>query len=167
MYADAERIAHWIETYEKDLLRLCFLYLKDASLAQDAVQETFLKAYRHLSSFRGDCSPRTWLARIAVNVCRDLSRTSWFRIVKKSVTLEQVQITQPDGMHEVRSELVAAIMRLPQPYKEVILLYYDENCTQEEIAHALHISTATVHRRLAKARALLKTTLKGENCDEA
>lgn len=66
---NVDLISQWIRTYEKDLLRLCCVYLKDVSLAEDAVQETFLKAYSHLPSFRGNSSPKTWLVRIAINVC--------------------------------------------------------------------------------------------------
>lgn len=60
-----EVLSEWIRTYEKDLLRLCCMYLRDVTLAEDAVQETFLKAYRHLPSFHGDSSPKTWLVRTA------------------------------------------------------------------------------------------------------
>ena len=64
---NVDLISQWIRTYEKDLLRLCCVYLKDVALAEDAVQETFLKAYSHLPSFRGNSSPKTWLVRIAIS----------------------------------------------------------------------------------------------------
>lgn len=56
------------------LLRLCFLYLGDRQAAEDAVQETFLKAYQAHGRFRGDCSEKTWLTRIAINQCKTLLR---------------------------------------------------------------------------------------------
>ena len=62
---------------QEKLLRTCYLYLRDRQLAEDAVQETFLKAYRSLPAFRGDSSEKTWLMRIAVNTCRDLYRSEW------------------------------------------------------------------------------------------
>ena len=52
----------------------CFACLNDEALAEDAVQETFLKAYRALDRFRGDAEEKTWLLRIAINTCRDLRR---------------------------------------------------------------------------------------------
>ena len=58
--------------YGTALLRMCCLYLRDYSLAEDAVQETFLKAYARLDTFRGDCSEQTWLMKIAINTCRDM-----------------------------------------------------------------------------------------------
>lgn len=156
-----EVLSEWIRTYEKDLLRLCCMYLRDVTLAEDAVQETFLKAYRHLPSFHGDSSPKTWLVRIAINVCKDMRRRAWFRVSRDSVALDSLQIAAPEGCYEVHSALVAEIMRLPAAYKEVILLYYYENFNQTEIAETLHVSVSTVHRRLEKAYSLLKIELKG------
>ena len=66
------RLIFLMEKYEKDLLRMCCVYLRDISLAEDAVQETFLKAYKNLKDFRGDSNEKTWLMRIAVNTCKDM-----------------------------------------------------------------------------------------------
>ncbi len=154
-------ISQWIRSYEKDLLRLCCVYLKDVTLAEDAVRETFLKAYDHLSSFRGESSPKTWLVRIAINVCKDMCRTSWFRMIRNTLELDKLQIAQPEGHYEVHSALMAEIMNLPRPCKEVILLYYYEGFTQAEIADTLQVSVTTIHRRLEKAYSLLKKEMKG------
>lgn len=155
-----ERISRMIKTYEKDLLRLCCVYLKDASMAEDAVQETFLKAYKNLHSFRGESSEKTWLIRIAINVCKDMQRTAWFRNIGRMVNLDDVQIPQVQE-HDVKSAVVAEIMRLPKKLNEVVLLYYYEDMNQSEIAEILNVSITTVHRRLEKARALLKDMLEG------
>lgn len=155
-----ERISRMIKTYEKDLLRLCRVYLKDSSMAEDAVQETFLKAYKNLHSFRGESSEKTWLIRIAINVCKDMQRTAWFRNIGRMVNLDDVQIPQVQE-HDVKSAVVSEIMRLPKKLKEVVLLYYYEDMNQSEIAEILNVSITTVHRRLEKARALLKDMLEG------
>ena len=68
-----------ITRWEKTLLRLCFVILGDEALAQDAVQETFFKAWKNRARFRGDASEKTWLTRIAVNTCRDLNKSAWRR----------------------------------------------------------------------------------------
>ena len=52
-----------MEQYGSSLLRMSALYLKDSDLAQDAVQETFIKAYRHLNDYRGESSEKTWLTK--------------------------------------------------------------------------------------------------------
>ena len=72
-------IGRLMEQYGSSLLRMSALYLKDADLAQDAVQETFIKAYRHFSEYRGESSEKTWLTSICMNTCRDMLRTAWFR----------------------------------------------------------------------------------------
>ena len=63
-----------VKTHGDNLLRLCFLYLRDRQMAEDAVQETFLRAWRAYGRFRGDSSEKTWLTRIAVNVCKSALR---------------------------------------------------------------------------------------------
>ena len=161
-----ERISQMIKTYEKDLLRLCRVYLKEESLAEDAMQETFIKAYKNLHTFRGDSSDKTWLFRIAINVCRDMQRTSWFRNISRMVSLDSVQIQQPQKS-EISHALMDEIMLLPKKYREVILLYYYEDMKQNEIAEILGVSVTTVCRRIEKARELLKDMLKGGNVLEA
>lgn len=82
----------WLENamaqYEAPLLRLCCALLGDAALAEDAVQDTFIRAWRALPHFRGDSSEKTWLTHIAVNVCRDLQRKGWFRHEDRRVSLD-------------------------------------------------------------------------------
>ena len=70
----ADRLDQMVRQYEKDLLRICCIYLRDRTAAEDVVQETFLKAFRNIESFRGESSEKTWLIRIAINCCRDYRR---------------------------------------------------------------------------------------------
>ena len=58
-----EKLSELIDKHERELLHLCCVVLRDLSMAEDAVQETFLKAFRHMDTFRGECSERTWLYR--------------------------------------------------------------------------------------------------------
>ena len=90
-----ERIECMVNQYQLPLLRLCYAYLRDEELAKDAVQETFIKAYRNLNGFRETASEKTWLSRIAINTCKDLRRASWFRHVDRSVTLDMISQRLP------------------------------------------------------------------------
>lgn len=74
-----EEIARLMDKHGSSLLRMSALYLKDAFLAQDAVQETFLKTYRHLRDFHGESSEKTWLTSICNNTCRDMLKSAYFR----------------------------------------------------------------------------------------
>ena len=153
-----------IEENQVPLKRLCYLYLHDQSMAEDAVQETFLKAYRALKDFRGEASEKTYLTRIAINTCRDMLRTGWFRHVDRRVTTEELPAgRESDPCH---LEVAAAVMNLPRKMREVTLLYYYQGLTMPEIADILHISQPAVTGRLKRAREQLKKELKGECIDE-
>ena len=71
---DMERI---VGAYGNAVLRMCFLYLKDSHLAEDASQETFLKVYRNYAQFDGTAGEKTWVMRIAINVCKRQLRSPW------------------------------------------------------------------------------------------
>ena len=85
--ARIDRLDQMVQRYEKDLLRICCLYLRDWSAAEDIVQDTFLKAYKNLDSFRGDSSEKTWLIKIALNGCRDYRRSAWYRYIDFHVSV--------------------------------------------------------------------------------
>ena len=158
-----EKLESLMETYGTQVKRLCCLYLRDASLAEDAAQETFIKAWRSLASFRGESSERTWLMRIAVNTCRDALRTSWFRRLDRRVTPEELPLVSPGPQEPA---LAQAIIRLPARDREVILLRYYEQLSPDEIAHMLRQPLNTVKSRLARAKKKLKQLLEGWNDDD-
>ena len=153
-----EEITRMVNEHQLALLRLCFTYLHDKSLAQDAVQETFLKAYRNLQAFRHDANEKTWLSRSAINCCRDISRSSWFRHMDRSVTLDMLPEPAVQPSYEDNA-LTVEVMKLSKRLREVILLYYFENMTTPEIAETLQISQQAVSDRLVRARTKLRKAL--------
>lgn len=157
-----KRLEELMGRWHLPLLRTCCAWLGDADLARDAVQETFVKAYKALPAFRGECSEKTWLMRIAVNVCHDMRRGSWFRIVDRSVSLED--LPEPGcAPREEESGLMEAILGLPPRDRETILLYYYHSMTLQEIAETLRISQPAVSKRLKRARARLRARLKEDD----
>lgn len=156
------KIEELIDLYGDDMLRLCLSYLGDRQLAEDAFQETFLKAWKAMDAFRGESSPKTWLASIAVNTCRDMLRTGWLRMLRKSQPIETLLDLPSDENIRETSPVRAAVLGLPGMYREVILLYYDQNMTLKDIAALLHLSVNTVSTRLRRARKQLEKELKGE-----
>lgn len=154
-----------VSEYGDSLLRMCFLYLKDIQLAEDAVQDTFLKVYKNYPHFKGDSEVKTWIMRIAINVCKNYRRSLWWRRVDVVVSLNQIPA---DTSLEARQDdtLVVEIMRLSPKYKEVILLFYYQDMKIREISHVLNIPEATVSTRLKRAREQLGKKLKGWYFDD-
>ena len=149
-----QAMAQW----EVPLLRTCYLFLRDYALAEDAVQETFVKAWRAYGSYRKEASEKVWLMRIAVNTCRDLRRSRWFVHVDRRVNMDDlpepaVPFEQPDDT------LTRAVLSLPNALRQVVTLHYFQGFTVLETAQLLHISRRTVHYRLDKAQRLLKSSL--------
>ncbi len=149
---------HLMQQHGSRLLRLCALSLRDASLAQDAVQDTFLKAFKHFDQFRGEADALTWLTSIAINVCRDYRRTAWFRHVDMRQDADKLphsaDFPYPDDT------VIQEVSRLPDKYREVILLHYYQGMKQKDVARALRISDRAVRQRLQRANAILRERLK-------
>lgn len=145
-----EWLAELIHDYEKEILHICYLYLKNVEDAKDATQETFLRAYHRFDSFRGKSAVRTWLIRIAVNYCRDQRRSAWFRYMNRKVIPEQMKILAPEQQN-TRLELTDAMMKLPRKQMEVIALRYGQGLSIAEAAEVLHISQAAVSLRCRHA----------------
>ena len=148
-----------IDSYGDDVLRLCVLILGDRQLAEDAFQITMTKAWRQLASFRGESGEKTWLSHIAANVCRDMLRTGWMRLLRRSDPIEALPELAAPGEDEGGSGVRDAVLALPGRYREVIVLYYFEDMKQREIAQALRLPVHTVSTRLRRARAMLAKAL--------
>ncbi len=147
------------------LLRICYVYLKDAQLSEDAVQETFLKVYQKHSSFRHDCSEKSWVMRIAINICKDILRTPWIKKVDRTLPVEE-QLAGVGKSGHSDSFIMEEVLRLPAKYKDVILLRYYENMKLSEISDALHLSERTVRTRIGEANKRLHQRLEGWYFDE-
>ena len=158
-----QALIRMVDQYQTALLQMCYMDLHDRALAEDAVQETFLKAYKSMDTFRGDCSEKTWLMRIAVNTCRDMRRSAWFRHVDRRTDIEGIPSWTPqiDGDDDAE-EVARAVVKLPARYREVILLYYDQDMTLKEIADVLGIGISSVSERLKTARTKLRKALEKE-----
>lgn len=148
-----------VSSHQTSLLRMCYLNLHDVGLAEDAVQETFVKAYRALPGFRGECSMKTWLMRIAINTCRDMQRGSWLKHISRTVSLDQ--LAEPsESFSEEALAVNIEIARLPVKLRETVLLYYYQNMKIEEIADILGIAVSSASERLKRAKEKLRYALK-------
>ena len=159
---EQDRRREWLNTvitvWEKPLLKLCYAFLGDTSLAEDAVQETFFKAWKSYDRYRAEASEKTWLTRIAVNTCKDLLKSAWLRNTDRTVTPDLL----PEGSvpFEERDDTVTrAVMSLPPGLKEVTLLHWYQGLTLEEITRVIRLPRSTINYRLKKSKAILKKEL--------
>lgn len=147
------------------LMRMAYMYLGDLALAEEAVQDTFVKAYAHLDRFRGDAGKGTWLVRICINTCKDMRRTAWFRNRKNTAPLD---VLPEWGENDTYSDdtVLQAVMALSDRDKQVILLRYYQEMTVPEVAQVLSISVSGAASRLNRAKGHLRNMLKGWYFDE-
>ncbi|MBR1709591.1 MAG: sigma-70 family RNA polymerase sigma factor [Clostridia bacterium] len=154
--------------YGNDVLRTAYYYLGEKQRAEDICQDVFTKLFL----YTGDITPgkeRAWLLRVTINACRDYWRSSWAKRVLLGPPMMELLPDERDIFEErqEREELAKAILTLPAQFREIILLYYYQNFTLQEIASILGISEGTVASRLARGRYKLEAVLKDWNGDGA
>ncbi len=158
--ADETEFIRMVNTYSHLLTGLCAIILRDVHLAQDVVQETFLRAWR--SGPLREETAKSWLIRVAVNLCRDQLRSRWMRHVDRSITPEEMNLpVLPE-----ENDVILQVKQLPLEEREVIVMHYWGNLSAVEIAEALHISRAAVYRRLEKAKKHLRLELEEKEVGE-
>lgn len=156
-----------IGRYGDSLLRLCTLYLRDPYLAEDAVQDTYLKVWRNWQGFQGRAQEKTWITRIAINTCKNYIRGPWKQRVETTNLTELLeggrQLWQNAGNEYDRlgntMVLMNEIMKLKDKYRLAILLYYYQELPVSEIAAVMERKEATVFTLLKRGREQLKQSL--------
>jgi RNA polymerase sigma-70 factor, ECF subfamily len=157
-----------VRRWERKIFALCFGMLNREDDAKDAAQETFIAAYRNLSSFRGEAKVSSWLHRIAVNQCltkqrrrkaraenfiEDEGSGAEFAAPHSSSPARRTE--QKERLHLVRQ----AVNSLPLDLKEVIVMKEFEEMTFQEISEILELPLSTVKSRLYTALKQLKLRL--------
>ena len=148
--------------HARNIQRLCYLYLGDVAASEDAMQETFLKAYEKYPLFKGNSNIRTWLTRIAINTCKDMQRREARKNAFPTAEIPE-QVGHPADTPESSLEKMVvseAMRKLPRELREVVILFYYQELTTGAIAVILHIPRTTVEFRLKKARGELKKVIR-------
>jgi RNA polymerase sigma-70 factor (ECF subfamily) len=127
----------------------------DAAAADDALQESWIRAARRLASFRGDSAFRTWLSGFLVNCCREARRESARRAEEPLGSVEPAR-SRGDSL---RLDLERAIASLPPSYRDVLVLHDVEGYTHEEIGRLLDVEPGTSKSQLSRARRALRAAL--------
>lgn len=156
--------------YQDRIYNLCRHMLGNAHEAEDAAQDTFLKAYQKLKDFKPEASLYTWLYRIAVNTCLDYKKKPFFEsFLRKSDEREEFveepssDWPSPEKLYESKQLGIAlhkSLGKLSLKLRTVIILKEIEGLSYEEISEILDVSVGTVKSRISRAREELKTLLK-------
>jgi RNA polymerase sigma-70 factor (ECF subfamily) len=160
-----------VRRWSARVLALCHTKVRSAHIAEDLAQESLLRGLRALATLKDPAKFGPWLCGIAHRVCVDWLRSAQSR----QVSLDAMSDGQADAWLAQESEspdetvaradeerrLVAEVATLPEPYREVIFLYYYDDVTYQDVAAVLGVSAATVNARLTKARAMLRERLSG------
>ncbi len=141
--------------------RLAFRLTGDPDLAEECVQETFIRAFDRLGSFRGDAALSTWLHSVTVSVGLNLMRKVK-RIRGRTAELDEIRSHgsfDPEPKPHLRQRLQQAVDDLPEMYRVVLVMHDMEGYTHEEIGAALDVAAGTSKARLSRARAKLREEL--------
>ena len=169
---DANAFEPLVHAYEKNVYNLALRTLGNAQDAEDVTQEAFLKAYRSLSSYRGDSKFSVWLYRIVTNLCLDLLRA------KKRRPTQSLNVENDEGEEDeldipdehfspehlldrklTRESVQRGLASLPDDARQILLLREIQGLSYEEIGRVLELDPGTVKSRIFRARKRLCTFL--------
>ncbi len=163
---DPQEFAHLIQAYQNPVYNLCYRMLGQHEDAEDATQETFLRAYTHLHQYDSNRRFLNWILTIASHLCIDRLRK------KKLHTLPIDAVPAPEQVHtngvspehiavarEQADEIQGWLAQLPADYRTAIILLYWYGFSYEEIAQILHVSVPAVKSRLHRARKKLASLI--------
>ena len=159
---DHDAFAALVDRHDRGLRALAYRLLRDRDRMDDALQEAYLRAYRALPRFRGDAAFRTWLYRIAYNVCvEELARGRRQPGVVPLDDLGAVSASEPDVADDVtqRARLAAALEALAPEERAAVLLVDAQGFDYRSAGAVLGVPQGTVASRLNRARAALRETL--------
>ena len=167
---DPEAFEQLITPLEQLIWRICWHYTGNRESAEDCGQETMIRIWRSLDSYRGDCALESWVYRIAANCCMDYLRK---KKRDKSVSMEPMReqgFDPADPSPGTEEQVVAAdeqkrlreaITQLPEDQREALIMTQLEKVSYEEAAKLLGVSEGTIKSRVNRAKARLKEILSG------
>ena len=149
--------------YGQDVWNFAWLLTKSRSMADDIAQDVFLQAYRHVSSFRGEASVKTWLLKITRNISVNYRKSAFVRralLVARVREQSHSRSAENDYMErEAVNEVWRHVFKLPGKYREVLVLHARYGLPLQQIAGFLEIPEGTVKSRLFHARKKLEHKL--------
>lgn len=145
---------------------LAYALLHDQAEAEDAVQEALLRAWNKRRQFHDRGSgPRSWVLTIVANECRDRLRSRWWHVHRYAdLVLVDAGATSEDRA-VFRADLDRALLRLSRQQRATLILFYQLDLSQEEVAQILGVRIGTVKSRINRAVAALREAMREEDSD--
>lgn len=164
LQGEKEEFRHIIRECNQPLYRMAMAFVRNESDAEDAVQTTYLKAYMHLKSFRGESSFLTWITRILINECKMMLRKK-----KETASLDHTEVKQKPSINEntldtlhrnqLNRWLEKAVLELPEKYRLVYVVREVNEFSTEKTAAMLGISQENVKVRLHRAKSIIRESM--------
>lgn len=145
------------ERFCKRMLAICLRYSKGQQEAEDILQESFIKVFDHIKTFRRECPLEQWIKRIVINTALKHNRSKLY--IYPAIDIEELENTADEGLTLSEfnfKELLEMIQQLAPRYQVVFNLYAIEGYQHKEIAHMLGITEGTSKSQYARARAILQ-----------
>jgi RNA polymerase sigma-70 factor (ECF subfamily) len=176
LQGDDEAFTRLVEGYQRPVYNLCYRMLEIPEAAEDAAQETFLRAYQHLAGYDHKRPFATWLLSIAAHYCIDrLRRRRFIAFSLDGNNADEVRLPDwntQDPEEETASRLeknrlYALLQNLEPLQRSILVLRYWQGASEPEIAVMLHLTTPAVKSRLHRARRALASMWEGRSGDQA
>lgn len=167
---DQSAFGHLVMTYQTPVYNLAYRMLGNAAEAEEAAQETFLRAYTNLRRYDPERPFRTWLLSVTSHYCIDRlrrRRITWLSLEDEAVAPERLASDCPNpealvARQEREAQIQQLLGTLPSTDRAAVTLRYWYDCSYEEIAEALSLTVGAVKSRLHRARCALAKTMEGE-----
>ncbi len=161
---DEQAQYRFYQQYAKAMFNICIRMLNDFDLAEDALQDAFISAFKNLPTFKGDAPVGAWLKRIVVNTCLNYLKKRSIEIVNvENIGKIPVYEEEPTDYTEIDFEIEKVkqgIRQLPSGFRVVLSLYLIEGYDHKEIAEILNISESTSKSQYNRAKKKLRDILK-------
>ncbi len=151
-------IQYILDTYSQTIIRLCYTYVRNIFDAEDIAQDVFVSLLKRGKGFESPEHEKAWLLRTAINKSKNHLRSGW---ITRTVKLDDAERSETDGGENEKSEVMEAVLSLPEKYRTVIHLFYYDGYSIKEISAIVGKKPATVGTLLARGRALLKEMMIG------
>lgn len=148
--------------YAKKMYGICLSYAKDRAMAQDILQDGFIKVFKNITSYKGEGSLEGWIRKIITNTALDYLRkkTKGYEFIDDNKEVEEEK-TDRTVLEKINFDaLIKMVAQLPEGAKMVFNLYALEGFTHKEIAEKLDITIGTSKSQYKRARAMLQDWLK-------